>query len=88
MDDLTSCLYQFVCERRMGRVRDDPEYAEASRSVDLQTEKLKKLLGETEWKELDRLLSSMNALSSIENEYLFQATLGLVRELGRVGELT
>lgn len=85
MDDLTNWLYQFVCERRMGRVYDDPEYAEASRSVDLQTEKLKKVLGETEWKELDRLLNSRNALSSIEDEYLFQATLGLVRELGRVG---
>lgn len=85
MDDLTKWLYQFVCERRMGSVHDDPEYKEASREVDMQTEKLEETLSQEQKRELNRLLSNITALSCIEDEHLFQAALRLARELARVG---
>lgn len=85
MDDLTKWLYQFVCERRMGSVHTDPEYREASRVVDMQTEKLGETLSQEQKRELGRLLDSMNALDFIQDEHLFQAALGLARELDRVG---
>lgn len=81
MDDLTKCLYDFVCTRRMGSVHDDPEYREASQSVDLQTEKLEENLSGEQKRELSRLLDDITALSCIESEHLFRAALGLAREL-------
>ena len=68
MDDLTKWLYQFVCERRMGSVHTDPEYKEASRVVDMQTEKLEETLSQEQKRELNRLLDSMNALDFIQDE--------------------
>lgn len=85
MDDLTKCLYQFVSERRMGSIFTDPKYTEISLSIDMQTERVKEGLDAMQRKELNRLLDSMNALSCIESEHLFQAALGLARELSRVG---
>jgi len=85
MDDLTKWLYQFVSERRMGSVHTDPEYKEASRVVDMQTEKLEETLSQEQKRELNRLLSSVTALDCIQDEHLFRATLHLARELGRVG---
>lgn len=85
MDDLTKWLYQFVCERRMGSVHTDPEYREASRMVDMQTEKLEETLSQEQKRELNRLLSSVTALDCIHDEHLFRAALRLARELGRVG---
>lgn len=84
MDDLTKCLYHFVWDRRMRSVYADPEYAEVSHSIDLQTEKVKKDLDETQRKELSRLLDGINALSSIESEHMFRVTLRLARELSTV----
>lgn len=85
MDDLTKWLYQFVCERRMGSVHTDPEYREASRVVDMQTEKLEETLSQEQKRELGRLLDSMNALDFIQDEHLFRAALRLAGELARVG---
>ena len=85
MDDLTKCLYQFVSERRMGSVYADPEYTEASRVVDMQTEKLEETLSQEQKRELNRLLSSVTALDCIHDEHLFRAALRLSRELERVG---
>ena len=42
MDDLTRCLYDFVCEKRMGSIYQDPEYEEMSRSVGLQLKRFSK----------------------------------------------
>lgn len=84
MDDLTKCLYQFVSERRMGSVYADPEYTEASRVVDMQTEKLGETLNQEQKRELNRLLANITALGCIEDEHLFRAALGLARELGRM----
>lgn len=86
MDDLTKCLYDFVCEKRMGSIHQDPEYTEMSTSVDIQTEKVQKDMSKEQLRELRVLLDSMNAMSCIEHEYLFQATMRLARELGRVGD--
>lgn len=83
MDDLTKCLYEFVCKQRMGSVYADPEYTEAARSVELQTEKVREGMSREQWRELNHLLDSMNAQSSIECEHLFRAALGLARELNR-----
>ena len=85
MDDLTRCLYDFVCTRRMGSVHTDPEYREASRVVDMQTEKLEESLSQEQKRELNQLLSSVTALDCIQDEHLFRAALRLARELGRVG---
>lgn len=85
MDDLTKCLYQFVSERRMGSVHIDPEYTEASRMVDMQTEKLEETLNQEQKRELNRLLSSITALGCIEDEHLFRAVMRLARELSRMG---
>lgn len=83
MDDLTKWLYQFVSERRMGSVHTDPVYKEASRVVDMQTEKLEETLSQEQKRELNRLLDNITALSCIEDEHLFRAALGLARELSR-----
>lgn len=82
MTDLMKCLYDFVCTRRMGSIYGDPAYREASLHVDQQTKNLVENLSQEQKRELNRLLDSVNALSSIEIEHLFQATLGLARELG------
>lgn len=87
MNDLTRSLYEFVQERRMGTIYGDPEYAEASRGVELQLKKVQRALGEDNMRqtELQLLLESISAQNSIENEHLFQAVLRLVRELEQVG---
>ena len=81
MDDLTRCLYDFVCEKRMGSIYQDPEYAEMSRSVELQLKKVQQTIGTEQQVELQLLLENLSAQSSIENEHLFQASLKLAREL-------
>lgn len=81
MDDLTRCLYDFVCEKRMGSIYQDPEYKEMSRSVELQLKKVQQTMGTEQQIELQLLLENLSAQSSIENEHLFQASLKLAREL-------
>lgn len=81
MDDLTRCLYDFVCEKRMGSIYQDPEYEEMSRSVELQLKKVQQTIGTEQQVELQLLLENLSAQSSIENEHLFQASLKLAREL-------
>lgn len=84
MDDLTKCLYDFVCDRRMGGIYGDLEYEEAAHSVELQRKKVLAGMDETQKRELDILMDSLYARSSVESEHLFRATLGLARELGGV----
>ena len=81
MDDLTKCLYDFVRANRMGSICQDPEYEEMSRSVELQLKKVQQTMGTEQQLELQLLLENLSAQSSIENEHLFQASLGLAREL-------
>lgn len=81
MNDLMKCLFDFTMERRMGSIYQDPEYEETSRSVELQLNKVQQFLDTKQQMELRLLLESLSAQSSIENEHLFQAALGLAREL-------
>ena len=81
MDDLTRCLYDFVCEKRMGSIYQDSEYEEMSRSVELQLKKVQQTMGTEQQIELQLLLENLSAQSSIEKEHLFQASLKLAREL-------
>lgn len=81
MDDLTRCLYEFVCEKRMGSLSGDEEYAEAVRGVKLQWDKLASYLDEQQQLELHTLVDTLTAQGSITNEHLFQAALSLSREL-------
>ncbi len=81
MDGLMKCLYDFVRTKRMGSIYQDPEYEEMSRSVELQLEKVQQSLGKKQQRELRLPLENLSAQSSIENEHLFQASLGLAQEL-------
>lgn len=83
MDGLTKCLYDFVSDKCVESVFKDPRYREAARSIELQSEKVQQDMSEGQKRELGLLLDHMSALFCIENEYLFQATLGLGRELDR-----
>lgn len=81
MNDLMKYLYDFACKKRMGSVYEDPEYEETSRSVELQTKKVQKDMTEHQMQELQLLMETVSAQHSIETEYLFQAALGLAKEL-------
>ncbi len=81
MDNLMKCLYDFVLERRMGDVVSDPEYREASHTLEMQMKKVEAGMNEEQGIELRVLLESVSAQNSIESEHLFHAALGLAREL-------
>ena len=83
MDDLTRCLYDFVCEHRMGSVHGDPEFREASLTVDMQTKRLEETMTQEQKQELKLLLDEMEALSCLEDKHLFRASLRLAGELAR-----
>lgn len=81
MNDLVKCLYDFTLEKRMGSVYQDPEYDEMAGSIETQIEKVQKDMTEEQKLELRLLLERISAQASITNEHLFQAVLGLAREL-------
>ena len=81
MDDLTLCLYEFLMERRMGRLWKDEEYKACNLKVKLQREKVESRLNEEQRKELDLLLDHVAERNSMEKSHLFQAVLELIREL-------
>ena len=81
MNDLVKCLYDFTLEKRMGSVYQDPEYDEMAGSIETQIEKVQKDMTEEQKLELRLLLERISAQASITNEHLFQAALGLAREL-------
>ena len=33
MDDLTRCLYEFACEKRLGSLMEDEEYKETHQTI-------------------------------------------------------
>ena len=81
MDDLMKCLYEFVSQRRMGSVCEDPEYEEVTRGVEMQIKRVEKDLDQDQQRELRLLLENISAQSSLESEHLFHAALRLSREL-------
>lgn len=83
MDDLTKCLYDFVSDQCAERVFKDPKYREAAQNVELQSEKVQQGMSEGQKRELNLLLDHVYALFCVESEHMFQAAMGLARELGR-----
>lgn len=81
MDDLTRCLYEFVCEKRMGSLSEDKEYIEAVLGAERQEKRVASYLDDEQRPELRALLDTLSAQSDITNEHLFQAALSLSREL-------
>lgn len=59
----------------------DPEYREASHTLEMQMKKVEAGMNEEQGIELRVLLESVSAQNSIESEHLFHAALGLAREL-------
>lgn len=81
MDDLMKCLYEFMTTKRLGTVWDDPEYRELSHTVEVMWEKLEDGLTKEQRRELRTLMENVSAQNSVVDEHLFQAALGLSREL-------
>lgn len=84
MDDLTQCLYEFLLERRMGELWKDSEYITYNSGVELLEKQIKSHLNAEQWKELELLLDRISERDSFEKTRLFQAALGLVRELNAI----
>lgn len=84
MDDLTRCLYEFVCEKRLGSLSEDQEYIEAVLGAERQQKRVAACLGEEQQLELETLAALIAAQGDITGEHLFQAALSLSRELRRL----
>ncbi len=87
MDDLTKCLYEFVCRKRLGSLAVDEEYQETLQSIEQQRVKVEAYLDKERQWELRLLIDSVAGQGSIEGEHLFQAALSLYRELMRLPAL-
>lgn len=81
MDDLTRCLYEFVCEKRLGRLSEDPEFIDAVLGAERQQKRVASWLSEEQQLELETLTALIAAQGDITNGHLFQAALSLAREL-------
>lgn len=84
MDDLTRCLYEFVCEKRLGSLSEDQEYMETVLGAERQQKRVAACLSEEQQLELETLTALTAAQGDITNEHLFQAALSLSRELRRL----
>ena len=81
MTDFMLTLYQFAVTRRMGYLMEDPEYADCSRCVGVQTERLRARLDRAGQQNLDDLMGELELKHSTEQEAVFQAAFSLSREL-------
>ena len=81
MDDLMKCLYCYVQENRLKGVVDDPEYQACLDAVLRQEDRGRQSMDEEQRRGLNLLLSEVSSLNELENESVFQAALGLAREL-------
>lgn len=86
MDDLTRCLYEFVCEKRLGSLSVDKEYQETLQGVEQQRKRVEAYLDEEQQQELYLLIENVTSQGNIEGEHLFQAALSLSRELDGLGK--
>lgn len=84
MNDLTRCLYEFVCEKRLGSLAEDTEYQETLQSIEQQRARVEAYLDKEQQRELRLLIDDVASQGSIEGEHLFQAALALSRELRRL----
>ena len=81
MTDLMLALYEFTASRRMGYLMEELEYADFSRCVKLQEQKLRARLDDSGKQNLDDLLGELELEHGVEQEAMFQAALSLSREL-------
>ena len=81
MTDLMLTLYEFAASRRMGRLMEDPGYANFSRCAKLQEQKLRARLDHSGNQNLNDLLDELELEHSAEQEAMFQASFSLSREL-------
>ena len=81
MDDLTRCLYEFVCEKRLGSLSEDSDYIGAVLGAERQEERVASYLNDEQRRELCTLIDMLSAKGDITGEHLFQAALSLSREL-------
>lgn len=81
MDDLTRCLYSFALEQRLGDPALDREYQSSLDKILRLENKVRETMDEEQRRTLNQLLSAVSDQNAIENEHLFQAALGLAREL-------
>ena len=81
MNGLAGCLYQFVLENRLERLKSDREYQQGVREVNLQIERIEEDLTVEQRRELHRLIDQISVQNSIEGEHIFLAALALSREL-------
>lgn len=81
MDDLTRCLYEFVCEKRLGRLSEDKEYIESVLCTERLEEQVASYLDGEQQRELRALIDTLSAQGDVTGEHLFQAALSLSREL-------
>ena len=80
MDELTRCLYEFVCEKRLGSLSEDQEYIDAV----LGAKRVASYLSKEQQPELRALMDAAAAQGDITSEHLFCAALSLARELNKL----
>lgn len=82
MNDLLTTLYEFLSQRRMGQVWDDPEYSTCRSYANLHEKALRARLDPECTQLLEDLLYELSCQHAVELETIFRATLSLSRELG------
>ena len=84
MDDLTRCLYEFACEKRLGSLLEDEGYKETLQTIESQKAKVESVLDGERRQELELLIDCVASQGGIVGEHLFQAALALSKELTRL----
>ncbi len=85
MTDLMRTLYRYIQEHLDAWLCQDPEYRQFAASAEVWEERLCARLDPEELKLYKTLRDEQLNVDSVEQEAVFQATLSLCRELGRLG---
>jgi len=85
MNDLMKVLYSYIQERLDIWLCQDPEYRQFAAGVEAREEKLRAMLDPEGLKLYKALQDEQLNENSVLQEAVFQATLSLCRELGRLG---
>lgn len=81
MTDLTNALFQFLNTRQYSGLLQDPEHQKAKGYAEAKRELLSSCLDKRQRQLLDDLMEKLKLVHFFEQEYIFQATLSLGREL-------
>ncbi len=85
MTDLMKTLYSYIQEHLDVWLCQDPEYRQFAANAEAQEAKLRAALAPETLKVYNALRDEQLGAYSVEQEAVFQATLSLCRELGRLG---